>query len=100
PLGDPRRDGVLVGPLIDEAAARAFDTALDQARAEGGEVLAGGRAEAVAGGAYVRPAIVRMPAQSAVVRTETFAPILYLMTYRDLDQAIALQNDTPQGLSS
>ncbi|MDO1558148.1 aldehyde dehydrogenase family protein [Brevundimonas sp. 2R-24] len=101
PVGDPRQDGVLVGPLIDEGAAQAFDDALAQARSEGGQVLTGGdRAEGVPGGAYVRPAIVRMPGQSDVVMRETFAPILYVLTYRDLDEAIALNNAAPQGLSS
>jgi aldehyde dehydrogenase (NAD+) len=101
PVGDPLEAGTLVGPLIDAAAAAAFDAALEQAKTEGGTLAAGGgRVETGLGGAYVAPAIVRMPGQSAVVRQETFAPILYVMTYRDLDQAIALQNDVPQGLSS
>jgi len=101
PVGDPRRPGTLVGPLIDEAAATAFEAALAQARAEGGQVLTGGgRTAGVAGGAYVEPAIVRMPAQSPVVLHETFAPILYVLTWREFDEAIALQNAVPQGLSS
>ncbi len=101
PIGDPRHEGVLVGPLIDEPAAVAFDHALERARAEGGEVVAGGRrAVGIDGGSYVEPAIVRMPAQTEVVREEVFAPILYVLTYETLDQAIALQNGVPQGLSS
>src|SRR5690606_39548825 len=101
PVGDPRRPGTLVGPLIDEAAATAFEAALAQARAEGGQVLTGGgRTAGVAGGTYVEPAIVRMPAQSPVVLHETFAPILYVLTWREFDEAIALQNAVPQGLSS
>ena len=101
PIGDPREASTLVGPLIDAAAADAFDAALARARDEGGEVLCGGaRADGVPGGAYVTPAIVRMPGQSEVVRTETFAPILYVMTYADFDAAIELQNAVPQGLSS
>lgn len=99
PIGDPREAGTLVGPLIDEAAGRGFMAALDQARAEGGEVLTGGERVDRAG-VYVSPAIVRMPGQSAVVQHETFAPILYVMTYADLEAAIALQNAVPQGLSS
>jgi len=99
PVGDPREDGTLVGPLIDADAADAFDRALAQAVAEGGDVVVGG--ERVArDGAYVRPAIVRMPAQTAVVQHETFAPILYVLTWRDFDQAVELQNAVPQGLSS
>lgn len=97
PIGDPRDPGTLVGPLIDEDAAAAFDAALAQAVAEGGTVVVGGtRVE----GPYVRPAIVRMPTQSAVVRHETFAPILYVLTWSDFEDAVAMQNDVPQGLSS
>ncbi|HEV2081673.1 MAG TPA: aldehyde dehydrogenase family protein [Brevundimonas sp.] len=99
PIGDPRDDGTLVGPLIDADAAEAFDRALAQAVAEGGEVIAGGDRMA-RDGAYVRPAIVRMPAQTAVVEHETFAPILYVLTWRDFDQAVEMQNAVPQGLSS
>jgi len=101
PIGNPLEDGVLVGPLIDAAAAEAFERALDEARAQGGEVVqGGGRADAGLDGAYVRPAIVRMPEQSAVVRHETFAPILYVLTYSTFDEALRLQNAVPQGLSS
>jgi aldehyde dehydrogenase (NAD+) len=96
PVGDPREEGILVGPLIDDEAARGFDTALEQAVAEGGEVVVGGHRN----GTYVQPAIVRMPAQSAVVMHETFAPILYVLTWRDFDDAVAMQNAVPQGLSS
>jgi len=103
PVGDPREDGVLVGPLIDDAAAEGFDAALKQAVEQGGQVVVGGarvgRPDAP-GGVYVRPAIVRMPSQSAVVGHETFAPILYVMTWSDFDQAVAMQNAVPQGLSS
>ena len=99
PIGDPREAGTLVGPLIDAAAADGFEAALDRATAEGGEVVAGGgRLER--DGAYVRPAIVRMPAQSPVVMTETFAPILYVLTWSEFDEAVAMQNAAPQGLSS
>jgi aldehyde dehydrogenase (NAD+) len=99
PVGDPRGAGTLVGPLIDADAAEAFDRALAQAVAEGGELIVGGTR--VAGeGAYVRPAIVRMPAQTAVVEHETFAPILYVLTWTDFDTAVEMQNAVPQGLSS
>ncbi|MGP9790152.1 L-piperidine-6-carboxylate dehydrogenase [Roseinatronobacter sp. NSM] len=100
PVGDPRDAGTLVGPLIDMASRDRMLDALAQARAQGGIVHGGTPCEGVAGGAYVTPAIVEMPAQSAIVKTETFAPILYVMDYETLDQAIALQNDVPQGLSS
>ena len=99
-IGDPRQDGTLVGPLIDGDAGRSFDAAIEQARAQGGEVLTGGVHADWAGGVYVKPAIIRMPAQSAVVLRETFAPILYVMTYADFDEAVAMQNAAPQGLSS
>ncbi len=100
PVGDPRAPGTLVGPLIDEGSRSRMLAALDRARAEGGEVHGGAPVEGVPGGAYIRPAIVLMPAQTGVVREETFAPILYVMGYDTLDQAIAMQNDVPQGLSS
>jgi aldehyde dehydrogenase (NAD+) len=102
PIGDPLQDGTLVGPLIGAAAQEAMAAALEEARANGGEVLTGGarRAAEHPEAYYVEPAIVRMPAQTAVVRRETFAPILYVLTYRDLDEAVALHNGVPQGLSS
>ena len=99
PVGDPREAGTLVGPLIDDVAADAVTAALKQAKAEGGEIITGGQ-RLDRDGAYLRPAIVRMAEQSAMVRHETFGPILYVMTWRDLDQAIAMQNAVPQGLSS
>jgi aldehyde dehydrogenase (NAD+) len=99
PVGDPREEGVLVGPMIDEDAVKGFESALEQAVAQGGEVVAGG-SRVERDGFYVRPAIVRMPAQTDIVRHETFAPILYVMTWREFDEAVAMQNDVPQGLSS
>src|SRR5690606_19101319 len=86
-IGDPLDPATLVGPLIDEAAVQAMQAALDAARAQGGQILAGGGrvTDGVpAGGAYVRPALVAMPGQSAIVRQETFAPILWVMGYCDL----------------
>ncbi len=99
PIGDPRDAGVLVGPLIDADAADAFEAALARAAEQGGEVVAGG-ARLNRDGVYVRPAIVRMPAQTEVVMHETFAPVLYVLTWSDFDEAVALQNAVPQGLSS
>ena len=101
PIGDPRSATTLVGPLVDHAARDAMFAALEAARADGG-LVHGGRAATGApqGGAYVEPAVVEMPAQTAVVKRETFAPILYVLGYETLDEAIALQNDVPQGLSS
>ena len=102
PIGDPTAAGTLVGPLIHETAYRDMVGALEQARADGGEVVGGDRRHAgfPESAYYVAPAVVRMPAQTAIVATETFAPILYVLAYDDLDEAIALNNAVPQGLSS
>ncbi len=97
-VGDPREDGVLIGPLIDARARDAMAIALASARDQGGLVHGGGALEA--DGVYVRPALAEMPAQTAIVLCETFAPILYVMKYREFSEAIALQNAAPQGLSS
>ncbi len=102
PIGDPRDTRTLVGPLIDDTARDRMAAALARAKDEGG-VVHGGRSVtsgAPNGGAYVEPAIVEMPGQTPIVRQETFAPILYTCGYETLDEAIALQNDVPQGLSS
>jgi aldehyde dehydrogenase (NAD+) len=101
-VGDPLAAGTLVGPLIDQPSFEAMQAALHRAAAEGGVVSGGERVSdgVPAGGFYVRPAIVEMPAMSDTVRTETFAPILYALRYSTLDEAIALHNDVPQGLSS
>jgi aldehyde dehydrogenase (NAD+) len=97
-VGDPREDGVLVGPLIDPAARSAMSAALGEAAAAGGRVYGGEGVDRP--GTYVRPALVEMPGQSPIVLRETFAPILYVMKYQDLEAAIAAQNAAPQGLSS
>ena len=101
-VGDPRHADSLVGPLIDAAALQGFECALADARAAGGVVTGGERVSAAGcpDAAYVRPALVEMPQQADVVRRETFAPILYVMRHSDLAEAIRLQNDVPQGLSS
>jgi aldehyde dehydrogenase (NAD+) len=103
PIGDPREPGTLVGPLITGEAFGRMEAALGQARADGGEVVVGGgraHADTWPDAWYAEPAIVRMPAQTDVVRQETFAPILYVLAYSDLEEAIALQNGVPQGLAS
>jgi aldehyde dehydrogenase (NAD+) len=103
PIGDPFAEGTLLGPLINERAHRGMVEALSQARADGGEVLAGGERREAAGypdAYYVEPALVRMPGQTELVRRETFAPILYVMGYGEFEEAIALHNGVPQGLSS
>jgi aldehyde dehydrogenase (NAD+) len=101
-VGDPFADRVLVGPLINQHAYQAMVTAIEQAEVAGGQVVAGG--ERVDQGHpdayYVRPAIVRMPEQADIVHHETFAPILYVMTYSTFEEAVELHNAVPQGLSS
>jgi aldehyde dehydrogenase (NAD+) len=102
-IGDPRQSSVRVGPLIDEPAWVNMRAALDRATAQGGALLCGGErvTEGVpAGGFYVRPAIVRVPGNLDIVCEETFAPILYVMAYREIEEAIQLQNGVRQGLSS
>ncbi len=101
-IGDPLASGTLVGPVIDEASFSGMQKALDAARAEGGSITGGDRVlEADYPGAYyVKPAIAEMPSQTTSMCEETFAPILYIVKYSDLDTAIALQNNVPQGLSS
>ncbi len=103
PVGSPLDEATLVGPLVTMAAYERMSAALSSARADGGEVVVGGErllADQAPAAAYVRPAIVTMPAQTEIVRTETFAPVLYVLAYDDLDEAIALQNGVPQGLAS
>lgn len=102
PVGHPLEAGTLVGPLIDGASFEAMQAALRSAAAEGGRVTGGERLlQAEHPQAYyVRPAIVEMPAQTDTVRRETFAPILYVLGYTDFEEALRLQNDVPQGLSS
>ena len=101
-IGNPLEAGTLVGPLIDRAAFDGMQAALASAKAQGGQVTGGERvlSDKFPDGYYVRPAIVEMTAQSEIMKHETFAPILYVMGYRDFEQAVALQNDVAQGLSS
>jgi aldehyde dehydrogenase (NAD+) len=101
PVGSPLESSTLVGPLIDEAAVAAFEAAIREAVDDGGVLVTGGdRAKVDAGGCYVRPAILLMPAQTEIVKSETFAPLLYVLAYDDLDDAIRMHNDVAQGLSS
>ena len=101
-VGDPREGDTLVGPLIDRAAFAAMERALDEVRAAGGTVHGGERVAGIGGpeAYYVRPALCEMPAQTGPVLRETFAPILYVMRYRDFDDALALHNAVGAGLSS
>ncbi len=99
-IGDPMDDGTLMGPLVDEKAVEEMMGALDTAIAQGGAILTGGAQVEELGRCFVEPTIVEMPKQTPLVCEETFAPILYLMAYETLDEAIAIQNGVPQGLSS
>jgi aldehyde dehydrogenase (NAD+) len=101
-IGSPIDAKTLVGPLIDEAAFNRMQGALKLAKSEGGKITGGGRVEVpgCAGGFYVKPAIVELPSQTAVMKEETSAPILYAVKYREFGEAIRLHNDVPQGLSS
>jgi aldehyde dehydrogenase (NAD+) len=98
-IGNPLEPNVLMGPLIDQAAVEGYRAALDEVKKEGGEILCGGHV-LNRPGYFVEPAIVRAQNRWPIVQRETFAPILYVMTFRTIDEAIAMQNDVPQGLSS
>jgi aldehyde dehydrogenase (NAD+) len=103
PIGDPLVDGTLVGPLIDGAAFDNVTAAIDTATAQGGTLVVGGErqlADEASDAYYLSPALVTMPAQTDIVRTETFGPLLYVLRYTELDEAIAIHNDVPQGLAS
>jgi aldehyde dehydrogenase (NAD+) len=98
-IGDPLEPGTLMGPLIDAGAVARYTAAIAAAKGEGGEVLCGGKVLPGPGN-FVEPSIIRAKAGMAVVRTETFAPILYLMSFATLEEALALQNSVDYGLSS
>ena len=95
-IDDPIYEETMMGPLITEQAVDQYMNALDMALLQGGKILCGGKLE----GNYVKPAVVEMMSQTSIVKKETFAPILYLLEYENLDQAIEMNNDVPQGLSS
>jgi len=103
-IGNPLADGTLCGPLIDQAAVDQMQKTLELAKSEGAEVLCGGEPITLdgpeSGGHYVKPCIVRAKNEMQCVQNETFAPILYLMRYASLDEAVAMHNAVPQGLSS
>ncbi len=98
-VGDPLDKNTLVGPLIDKAAYKQMQDALKKATAQGGKILVGGKRVGIKG-YYIEPSIVEMPKQSDIVKHETFAPILYVFKYKDLEKVIDIHNDVPQGLSS
>ena len=102
-IGNPLEEGVLMGPLIDTKAVKAMSSALEEIRKDGGKLLCGG--EVLSGGiydagTYVRPCVCEVENNYPIVRKETFAPILYMIRYETLEQAIELNNDVPQGLTS
>lgn len=99
-MGDPLEEGVLLGPLVDKRAVQDYQEAIERAQTEGGALLTGGRARPDIGPQHVEATILRMPGQTPLVCDETFAPILYVMDYDTFDEAIALHNGVPQGLSS
>jgi len=99
-IGDPLEEGILMGPLVNQKAVEAMMAALEAIQAEGGEILTGGRRLPQKGACFVEPALAKMTQQTPTVCEETFAPILYLMEYETLDEAIAIHNAVPQGLSS
>ncbi len=100
PIGDPRDPKVLMGPLVDPGAVATMLAALETVKAEGGRILIGGETLPHAGGCYLTPCIAEVPGNLPIVKEETFAPILYVMTYKTFEEAIALQNGVTQGLSS
>jgi aldehyde dehydrogenase (NAD+) len=100
PIGDPLQEGILMGPLVNEMAVENMLAALDVAQAQGGQILAGGKRLPKKGPNFVEPTIVKMKTQTPLVCEETFAPILYLIEYETLEEAIAIHNGVPQGLSS
>jgi aldehyde dehydrogenase (NAD+) len=98
-IGDPLQSDTLMGPLIDAGAVSRYAAAIAAAQAQGGQLLCGGSVMQGPGN-FVEPAIIRAGTDMAIVRTETFAPILYLLSFDTLDEAVQLQNSVPYGLSS
>ena len=99
-IGDPLDANTLMGPLIDRMAIDDYINAINKAKEEGGEILYGGNSIDKNNGAYVEPTIIKVKSDFNIVKEETFAPILYVMSYDTLDEAINMHNDVPQGLSS
>jgi aldehyde dehydrogenase (NAD+) len=99
-IGDPLQADTLMGPLVVNTSVEEMMDAVNKAKADGGEVLAGGDMLSDLGTNFVQPTIIKMPAQTEIVKTETFAPILYLLEYETIEEAMHIHNDVPQGLSS
>jgi len=98
-IGDPLDSNTLMGPLTDESAIEKFEQAVERARQAGGQVLTGGK-RIVRDGFFVEPTIIRAENHWDIVQEETFAPILYVMTFQTLEEAMAMHNNVRQGLSS
>jgi aldehyde dehydrogenase (NAD+) len=99
-IGNPLDDSTLMGPLVHASVVEEMMEAIEQAKADGGDVLAGGKMLPDLGPNFVEPTIIKMPEQTEIVQTETFAPILYLLEYDKIEEAVELHNGVPQGLSS
>jgi aldehyde dehydrogenase (NAD+) len=102
-IGNPLDASNHVGPLIDKDAVNAYLSAIEQAQNEGGKIIVEGgilQGTGYESGCYVKPCIIEAENHFPVVQHETFAPILYIMSYNTLEEAIAMQNNVPQGLSS
>lgn len=99
-IGDPLQAETLMGPLVVNSSVEEMMEAVGQALADGGELVAGGHMRPDIGPNFVEPTIIKMPAQTGIVKKETFAPILYLLEYETVEDAIRIHNDVPQGLSS
>jgi len=99
-IGDPLAEGTLMGPLVYNNSVEEMFEALQRVKADGGQILAGGKMRPDLGPNFVEPTIVKMPSQTEIVKQETFAPILYMLEYKDIEEAIRIHNDVPQGLSS
>lgn len=99
-IGDPMEADTLMGPLVDGSSVEEMMEAINQAVKDGGEILSGGHMLTEMGPNFVEPTIIKMPAQTEIVKKEMFAPILYLLEVDDIEEAIRIHNDVPQGLSS
>jgi aldehyde dehydrogenase (NAD+) len=99
-IGDPLKPETLMGPLVVNTSVEEMMDAVQKAVADGGEVVSGGHMLPKLGPNFVEPTIIKMPKQTEIVKTETFAPILYLLEYGSIEEAIQIHNDVPQGLSS
>jgi len=100
PIGDPLDAGTLMGPLIDDQAVEIFRGVVERVKAGGGEIVSGGRVLEDRAGSFVEPTVVRAPKTLELLKEENFVPVLYVVEVADLDEAIAMHNDVPQGLSS